>query len=58
MKIRTFKKCINRKKYYKYYPKYTRLIVGTGLGSYAVYWYGRMRWENGKFELKERKVLY
>lgn len=58
MKIRTFKKCINRKKMYKHYPKYTNQIVGTGLGASVVYWCGRMRWENGKFELKSHKVYY
>lgn len=58
MKIRTFKKCINRTKSYKHYPKYTNKIVGVGFGDCAVYWCGRMRWEKDRFELKDHKVFY
>ena len=58
MKIRIFKKCINRRKPYKHYPKYTRQIVGCGIGEGSVYWHGRMRWENGKFELHDHRVFY
>ena len=55
MKLRTFKKCINRKKDYKYYPHYTHLIFGIGLGEDTKYKCGKLRAyrNNGKwvFEL-------
>ena len=51
MKIRTFRKCINRKKDYKYLPKYTHKIFGIGLGEDTRYICGkvRARMQNGKF---------
>ena len=39
MKIRTFRKCINRRKEYRYYPKYTHKILGIGLGQDTRYRY-------------------
>jgi hypothetical protein len=52
MKVRTFRKCINRKKDYKYYPYYTHLIFGIGLGEDTKYMCDKMRaWrENGKWK--------
>ena len=52
MKVRTFRKCINRKKDYKYYPHYMHLIFGIGLGEHTKYKCDKMRaWrENGKWK--------
>jgi len=60
MKIRTFRKCINRRKEYRYYPKYTHKILGIGLGQDTRYICGkvRARWDNGKFIVSIIKPRY
>lgn len=51
MKVRTFKKCINRKRDYRYFPHYTHSIFCIGLGEDTKYMCGKMRaWrENRKW---------
>lgn len=51
MKLRIFRKCINRKKDYKHFPKYTHKILGIGLGENTKYICGKAHaeWQNGKF---------
>ena len=60
MKIRTFRKCINRKKDYKYLPKYTNKIFGIGLGEDTRFFCGkvRARMYNGKFIVQVVKPNY
>lgn len=60
MKIRTFRKCINREKEYKYFPKYTRKIKGIGLGEDTRYTYGKVYAirRNGKFIISFIKATY
>ena len=56
MKKRIFKKCVHHVGAYRHYPKYTRKIICNWDGRGMIFWYDRMRWQNGKFELKDHKV--